>query len=72
MQQALEDKPVRVFDVPDNVVFAKIDTDTGKLPIPGSRSTIFECFKEGTAPTEYTKEPDAITDTDDFFKDEIL
>lgn len=71
MQQALEGKPVRVFDVPENVVFAKIDTDTGKLPLPGAQNTIFECFKEGTAPKEYNKQPNAITDTDDFYKDEI-
>jgi penicillin-binding protein 1A len=69
MQQALERQPVRVFNVPDSVVFAKIDTDTGLLPIPESQNTIFECFKEGTAPTEYTKSPDAIMGKDDFFKE---
>ena len=69
MQQILEGQPVRVFKVPDSVVFAKIDTDTGLLPIPASKNTIFECFKEGTAPTEYTKRPDAITEKEDFFKE---
>jgi penicillin-binding protein 1A len=69
MQQILEGQPVRVFNVPDSVVFAKIDTDTGLLPIPASKNTIFECFKEGTAPTEYTKRPDAITEKEDFFKE---
>jgi penicillin-binding protein 1A len=69
MQQTLEGRPVRVFKVPDSVVFAKIDTDTGLLPIPESKNTIFECFKEGTAPTEYTKSPDAITEKEDFFKE---
>ena len=71
MKQALEDQPVRVFKVPDSVVFAKIDTDTGLLPIPESQNTIFECFKEGSAPTEYTKSPDTITGKDDFFKEGI-
>jgi penicillin-binding protein 1A len=69
MQQALEGKPVRVFKVPDSVVFSKIDTETGLLPIPESKNTIFECFKEGTAPTEYTKNPDSITEREDFFKE---
>lgn len=69
MQQALEGQPVRVFKVPDSVVFSKIDTETGLLPIPESKNTIFECFKEGTAPTEYTKSPDAITEKEDFFKE---
>jgi len=70
MQRALEGKPVREFEAPDSVVFARIDSDTGLLPRPGS-AAIFECFKEGTAPTEYTKEPGAITETEDFFKNEI-
>jgi len=68
MQQVLERQPVRMFKVPDSVVFVKIDTETGLLPIPESKNTIFECFKEGSAPTEYTKRPDAIIGKDDFFK----
>jgi penicillin-binding protein 1A len=37
MQQILEGKPERVFPVPDNVVFAKIDAKTGLLPIDDSQ-----------------------------------
>ncbi len=68
MQRALKNKPVRVFQVPEGVVFSKIDAETGLLPIPESKHTIFECFKEGTAPTLYTKKPDMITEADEFFK----
>ncbi|MFC1516658.1 penicillin-binding transpeptidase domain-containing protein, partial [Thermodesulfobacteriota bacterium] len=68
MKQLLEDKPVRVFQVPDGVIFSKIDAETGLLPIPESKKTIFECFKEGTVPTEYTKRSDSITEPDQFFK----
>jgi penicillin-binding protein 1A len=68
MQQALEGKPVRTFTVPDGVVFAKIDAKTGFLPINESQETIFECFKEGTVPTEHTPKPDTIKNTDDLFK----
>ncbi|MFO7990575.1 MAG: PBP1A family penicillin-binding protein [Desulfotignum sp.] len=71
MQQALEGKPVRTFTVPDGVVFAKIDAKTGLLPISESQETIFECFKEGTVPTEHTPKPDTIKDTDDLFKQGI-
>ncbi len=71
MQQALEGKPARAFTVPDGVVFAKIDAETGLLPIEESEKTIFECFKEGTVPTEYTPKPDAVIDTDDLFKQEF-
>lgn len=68
MQQVLEGKPIRVFQVPDGVTFAKIDAKTGLLSIPESEETIFECFKEGTAPTEYTKKPGTISGSGEFFK----
>jgi penicillin-binding protein 1A len=71
MQTILKDKPVRMFQVPEGVVFAKIDAETGLLPIPESRKTIFECFKEGTVPTEYTKKPDTIVDAESFFKSDM-
>jgi penicillin-binding protein 1A len=68
MQRVLEGKPVRVFPVPDGIMFAKIDADTGLLSIPESEKTTFECFKEGTAPTEYTKKPGTISGSGEFFK----
>ena len=71
MQEILKDKPVRIFQVPDGVVFAKIDAETGLLAIPESEKTIFECFKEGTVPTEYTKKPGTITEPDEFFKTDM-
>nr|MBC8463441.1 penicillin-binding protein [Deltaproteobacteria bacterium] len=68
MQAILKDKPVRVFQVPEGVVFSKIDAETGLLPIPESKKTIFECFKEGTVPTESTKKPGAANESEDFYK----
>ena len=68
MKKVLAGKPVRVFQVPEGVVFSKIDAKTGLLPIPESKKTTFECFKEGTVPTEYTKKPDSITGPEQFFK----
>ncbi|THB77503.1 MAG: PBP1A family penicillin-binding protein [Desulfobacteraceae bacterium] len=68
MKGALEGKPVRTFNVPEGIVFSKIDAVTGLLPIEASEKTIFECFKEGTAPTEYTPKPDEASEPDDFFK----
>jgi penicillin-binding protein 1A len=68
MKKVLENKPVRVFQMPEGVVFSKIDAETGLLPNADSEKTIFECFKEGTAPTEYTKKPDSITEPEEFFK----
>jgi penicillin-binding protein 1A len=71
MKRVLADKPVRVFEVPDGVVFAKIDEKTGLLPIPESKKTRFEVFKEGTQPTEYTKAPEALTKPEDLFKSDL-
>jgi penicillin-binding protein 1A len=71
MQRVLADKPVKVFQPPEGIVFAKIDADTGLLPIAESKNVIFECFKEGTVPTEYTKGPDEISEKEDFFKKDI-
>lgn len=68
MQEILKDQPIKVFQVPEGVVFAKIDAETGLLPIPESKDTLFECFKEGTVPTEYTSKPDTVTEAEDFFK----
>jgi penicillin-binding protein 1A len=64
MKRILTDKPVRIFQEPEGVVFFQIDAKTGLLPVPESEKIIFEVFKEGTAPTEHTKRPDALTEKD--------
>jgi penicillin-binding protein 1A len=68
MQRVMADRPVKVFEVPEGIVFSRIDAETGLLPIPESKETIFECFKDGTVPTEHTKAPDAIAEPEDLFK----
>jgi len=68
MQRILKEEPVRVFPVPEGVVFTQIDAETGLLPIPESDEIVFECFKEGTVPTEYTPKPDKVTEPEQFFK----
>lgn len=68
MKRILKDKPIRGFQVPEGVVFSKIDAKTGLLPIAESQKTIFECFKEGTAPTAYTKKPDTVSEPEEFYK----
>lgn len=71
MQRLLSGKPIRVFPVPEGVVFTKIDAETGLLPIPESKETYFECFKEGTVPIEHTPRPDVVVEPEQFFKDDI-
>ena len=67
-KRTLADKPIRVFQVPEGVAFAKIDAETGLLPIPKSKKVIFECFKEGTVPTEYTKDSNVAAGPEEFYK----
>jgi penicillin-binding protein 1A len=71
MKRMLADKPIRFFQVPKSVVFAKIDAETGLLPIPGSKKVILECFKEGTVPTEQTEDPEAVVSQEEFYKQTI-
>jgi penicillin-binding protein 1A len=59
MSQVLKDQPVEDFAIPEGVVFAKIDSKTGLLASPHSEKTVFQAFKEGTEPREYTPEPEA-------------
>jgi penicillin-binding protein 1A len=71
MQKITDNQPVRIFQVPEGVVFAKIDAETGMLPIPESKKTVFECFKEGTIPTQHTPKPGTVTDPEQFFKQDM-
>ena len=68
MEQILADKPVQVFQVPEGVVFTQIDASTGLLPVAESEKTIFECFKEGSVPTQYAPKPGVATEPEQFFK----
>ncbi|HXV37847.1 MAG TPA: PBP1A family penicillin-binding protein [Myxococcota bacterium] len=52
MRVALEPRPVRDFEVPDSIEFARIDRKTGLLAGDSSESTVFQPFLQGTAPTE--------------------
>jgi len=57
MSAALDGKPVKDFNAPEGVVFAKIDTKTGLLAAHHSKKTVFQSFKEGTEPTTYSPKP---------------
>ncbi len=55
MKVALDDLPPENFTVPSGIVFANIDEKTGLLAVPESEKTFFECFQEGTVPTELSQ-----------------
>jgi penicillin-binding protein 1A len=71
MKRVLDGEPVKIFPVPDGIVFSNIDADTGLLPIAESKNTVYVCFKEGTVPTDHTKPPGEITETEDYFKKDL-
>jgi penicillin-binding protein 1A len=71
MKRILAPEPVKTFQPPEGIVFAQIDAETGLLPVPESRKTILECFKDGTVPTEYSKRPGEVKETEDFFKKDL-
>ncbi len=71
MKRAQATVPVRLFEAPEGVVFAKIDAETGLLPVPESRKTLFECFKDGTVPAEYSKRPGEVKEAEDFLKKDL-
>jgi len=70
MEKALEGTPVESFSPPEGVVFAKIDPETGALAGPDTEKYIFECFLEGTEPTETVPENDDNKD-EGFFRYDV-
>jgi penicillin-binding protein 1A len=71
MQKALVGKLVRNFPIPEGIVFAKIDRDNGLLASPSTKNVIFECFKEGTQPTQYSTEGSS-GGSEDFLKSDTI
>ncbi|MEZ4846144.1 MAG: penicillin-binding transpeptidase domain-containing protein [Bdellovibrionota bacterium] len=70
MQQTLDGKPVRDFQMPTGVVPVAIDPKTGKLPNSKTERTVTEIFKEGTEPTEISSNPNNSKKAADFFLNE--
>lgn len=54
MQKVINDYPPRDFDVPEGIVFAKIDPETGLLATEKTEKPVFEAYIEGTEPKEYS------------------
>jgi penicillin-binding protein 1A len=52
MDVALRGRPARDFEVPDGIVFARVDTKTGLLASSQTETSLFQAFLEGTEPRE--------------------
>jgi penicillin-binding protein 1A len=59
MTTALRDRPVRDFKVPEGVVFARVDAETGQVTEADSPEMRFEVFKEGPVPAPEPGQDDA-------------
>ena len=57
MKTVLKDRPVKDFEAPEGVVFARIDAKTGLLAGQYSSKTVFQAFREGTEPKGKTPAP---------------
>ena len=56
MKTALTDLPIEPFEPPADIVSVRIDKATGKLTTNTNKSSLFEYFEFGTAPTEYVNQ----------------
>lgn len=74
MKIALEDQNVEPFEPPAEIVSVRIDKATGKLTTLTNKTSQFEYFKLGTAPTEYISQDSSsdILDGNDAKQEEEL
>lgn len=72
MREAVKSYPDIDFPVPNGVVFASIDSNTGKTTSPNSSTAIREAFIEGTQPGTESSSPGApVGDSDvNFFQED--
>lgn len=54
MLKVINNYPPNDFTVPEGIVFAKIDPETGLLATNNTKAPVFEAYIEGTEPKEYS------------------
>jgi penicillin-binding protein 1A len=70
MKMAHGDSPAQPFPVPPGIVYANIDSQTGKLASSSSKSVVNQAFIRGTEPGELSGVP-AVRDDTDFYKEDM-
>lgn len=70
MKTVHKDLPVMSFPVPQGIVFANIDNQTGQLASASSTSVVNQAFIQGTEPKELSGAPSSKDDTD-FYKEDL-
>lgn len=68
MKVAHEGLPQMTFPVPDGIVFANIDAETGKIASAASKNIIRQAFAEGTEPSATSNKAEEATD---FYKQDF-
>ena len=68
MKAAHNDLPQMTFPVPNGIVFANIDSETGELASSNSKSILRQAFLEGTEPTSARNKKEEDTD---FYKQDL-
>ncbi|QDK47165.1 penicillin-binding protein 1A [Bdellovibrio sp. ZAP7] len=68
MKAAHEGLPQVTFPVPDGIVFANIDSETGKLANASTKNILRQAFVEGTEPTAASSKQEEATD---FYKQDL-
>jgi penicillin-binding protein 1A len=68
MKAAHEGLPQMTFPVPEGIVFASIDSDTGRLATAGTKNVLRQAFSEGTEPTAASGKSEEATD---FLKEDM-
>jgi penicillin-binding protein 1A len=70
MREALEQLPMMSFEIPDDIVFVRIDPSTGLLASDQAEQDTVEIFMKGTEPTQSA--PHRIAPTDFYRLDQVL
>ncbi len=70
MKDAHQNLPARGFPVPDGIVFANIDNETGRIVTGDSKSIVRQAFVDGTEPGS-AADPDTAKDDSNFYKEDL-
>ncbi|MNL45903.1 penicillin-binding protein 1a [compost metagenome] len=68
MKAAHDKLPEMTFPVPDGIVFANIDSDSGKLASASTKNILRQAFVEGSEPTAASNKAEEATD---FYKQDL-
>lgn len=72
MRFAHEGTPAKNFNVPENIVFASIDNETGRLASASSKEVVRQAFVSGTEPSQLQDERGAEKEEQqEFYKEDL-